>query len=63
MDRDCVRELKRFLSADERAKDRKRAQLQAGSRGSSEARQDRARALPAGFRVSIHAHTHAAIDP
>jgi hypothetical protein len=32
MYRDCVRERKRYLSADERAKERKKSQMQAASR-------------------------------
>ena len=33
MQRDCVRKCKRFLSADERAKERKKSQMQVVSRG------------------------------
>jgi hypothetical protein len=33
MEWDCVRHRKRYLSADERAKERKRSQMQAASRG------------------------------
>jgi hypothetical protein len=33
MQRDCVRKCERFLSADERAKEREKAQMQAASRG------------------------------
>ena len=33
MDQDCVREWKRYLFTDERAKDPKRSQMQVASRG------------------------------